>query len=268
MQQMEESSKFGWLDELLSAQEGNVSCVYLNLKSGETYEYQKDMVHPSASVIKIFLMAYIYQLIEEGAIKEEDRIAIKPETLAESSGVLYYLKDVHELSVRDLMELMIIVSDNTATNVLLGLAGMESLQLYISEVLGYQHTLFQRRMMDFDAVKRGFQNYTTAEETADFLKKLYLGKVVSPEASGKMMQILREQQFSDLIPYHLYGFLPEQSIAHKAGGLDHVVHDAGIVLGGDAPFVLCMFGSEVDVPSYSRVIQDVSLKLYELTQER
>ena len=82
------------------------------------------------------------------------------------------------------------------------------------------------------------------------------------------MQILREQQFSNLIPYHLYGFLPEQSIAHKAGGLDHVVHDAGIVLTGDAPFVLCMFGSEVDVPSYSRVIQDASLKFYELAQER
>ena len=268
MQRMEETSKFGWLDELLSEQEGNVSCVYLNLKSGETYGYQKDMVHPSASVIKIFLMAYIYQLIEDGTIKEEDRIAIKPEMLAESCGVLYYLKDVHELSVSDLMELMIIISDNTATNVLLGLAGMESPQLYISEVLGYQSTLFQRKMMDFDAVRCGLQNYTTAEEIAVFLKNLYFGKVVSPKASRKMMQILREQQFSELIPYHLYEFLPEQSIAHKAGGLDHVVHDAGIVLAGDAPFVLCMFGSEVDVPSYSRVIQDASLKFYELTQER
>ena len=267
MQQMEDSSKFGWIDELLSKQKGKVSCVYLNLKTGETYGYQKDMVHPSASVIKIFLMAYIYQLIKDGAIKEEDRITIKPETLAESSGVLYYLRDVHEMSVRDLMELMIIVSDNTATNVLLGLAGKEPLQHYISEVIGYQNTLFQRKMMDFEAVRHGLQNYTTAEDTADFLKNLYFGKFVSPKASSMMLQILREQQFSELIPYHLYGFLPEQSIAHKAGGLDHVVHDAGIVLAGDAPFVLCMFGSEVDVPSYSRVIQDVSLKFYELTQE-
>ena len=142
------SSRWKWLDDLLSQQQGKVSCVYRNLVTGESYVYAGDAVHPSASVIKTFLMAYVFQLIEDGKLTAAQQIPIRKEDMAISCGVLNYLKDVASLSVRDLTELMMIISDNAATNVLLSLVGMENMERYLKEDLKLKATSFQRRMMD------------------------------------------------------------------------------------------------------------------------
>lgn len=262
------SSRWLWLDELLSAQEGQVSCIYKNLVTGEAYTWNPDTVHPSASVIKIFLMAYVFQLAKNGKFNLTDQIEIDPAFLAESCGVLYYLKDIHRMSIRDLMELMIIVSDNAATNQLTALVGMENLQEYLAKELGLTATRWRRLMMDFEAAARGLQNDTSARETARILEMIYRGELVSKEASAAMLQILKEQQFDDLIPFYLNEILPEHSIAHKSGGLDHVVHDAAIVDAGKEPFLLCLFGSELEdrIP-FTRAMGEISKKIYEIVQE-
>ena len=260
--------RFDWLDQIMKEQAGTVSCVYRNLVTGETYEYGKDTIHPSASVIKTFLMAYVFQLIEDGHLSARDQIPVRKEDMAESCGVLYYLKDVHALSVRDLTELMMIVSDNAATNVLISLVGMESLQQYLAEKLHLTATRFQRKMMDFEAAERGFQNFTSAGEVADLLEQIYRGQMVSEKASAAMLQILKEQQFDDLIPFYLNEFLPEYSIAHKSGGLDGVVHDAAIVDAGDEPFVLCLFGSSLpDRVPFHKAIGEIALRIYRMLQK-
>ena len=260
------SSVFDTLREKLESFPGKVSCVYRGLVTGETFTFGADTVHPSASVIKIFLMAFVFQLEKEGKLSLLERVPLKKENMAESCGVLNYLKDVKELSVRDLVELMIIISDNAATNVLLELVGMEPLQRFLLEELQLTATRFQRKMMDFEAAKKGLQNYTSARETADLLEKIYRGELISREASEKMLQILKEQQFDNLIPAHLDGIVPERAIAHKTGGLEHVVHDAGIIDYGKEPFLICFFGSEVDVPAYGKLIGDASYEIYQAVQ--
>ncbi len=262
-----DASRWGWLEDMLDSQEGKVSCVYRNLVTGESYVYAPDLVHPSASTIKTFLMAYVFQLIKEGKLTAEQQIPIRQEDMASSAGVLYYLKDVRSLSVRDIMELMIIVSDNAATNVLLSLVGMENMQHYLQDDLKLEATRFQRKMMDFEAAARGFQNYTSAAEIADLLEKIYRREMVSREASEAMLQVLKEQQSGDLIPYSLGELLPEHSIAHKDGGLDGVVHDAAIVDAGKEPFILCLFGS--DLPStvpFSKAMGEIALRIYQMLQ--
>ena len=253
---------WGWLEELLRQQKGHVSCVFKSLKTGESYAFQEDFVHPSASVIKIFLMSFIYQLVEDGILTETQPVPVQSGFMAPSAGVLNYMRDVREMSVRDLVELMIIVSDNSATNILLELVGLPQMQEYLKSC-GYTATQFQRRMMDFEAAARGEQNYTSASETARILERIYLGKEVSPAASAKMLQTLRNQQAGDLIPWHLGEVLEEGQIAHKTGGLPGVVHDAAIVDGGKEPFILCMFGSETDVPAFGRLIGDAALEIYQ-----
>ena len=266
-QNVRSGGRWGWLDNLMREQQGLVSCVYKNLVTGEEYMWQPDAVHPSASVIKIFLMAYIFQLAEDGKLNLTDRVPVVRENMAESCGILYYLKDVKDMSVRDLVELMIIVSDNAATNHLTSLVGMENLQKYIAEDLGFAATKWRRMMMDFEAAARGFQNDTSARDVADFLEKLYSGKIVSQKADAAMLQILKEQQFDDLIPACLGEFLPEHSIAHKSGGLEGVVHDAAIVDAGKEPFVLCLFGSGLpDRVPYSRAMGETALRIYEMNQ--
>ncbi len=260
--------RWNWLDDILASQEGCVSCVCKNLMTGETYTWNADAVHPSASVIKIYLMAYIFQLEKEGKISLQDRVAVDPSLLAESCGVLYYLKDVRQMSVRDLMELMIIVSDNAATNLLAALVGMENLQSYLKDTLHLKATKFRRMMMDFEAAKRGLQNDTSAAETADFLEKIWQHELVSEEASTQMLQILKEQQFDDLIPFYLSEILPEHCIAHKTGGLEGVVHDAAIVDAGKEPFILCLMGSRLpDRTPFIRAMGEIAKKIYDMLQE-
>ena len=262
------SSRWKWLDDLLSQQQGKVSCVYRNLVTGESYVYAGDAVHPSASVIKTFLMAYVFQLIEDGKLTAAQQIPIRKEDMAISCGVLNYLKDVASLSVRDLTELMMIISDNAATNVLLSLVGMENMERYLKEDLKLKATSFQRRMMDLEAIAKGIQNYTSAEEVADLLEKIYRGEMVSKDASALMLQILKEQQFDDLIPAYLSEIIPEYSIAHKSGGLDGVVHDAGIVDYGKEPFILCLFGSELpSTKPFGNAIGEIALRIYQMLQE-
>ncbi len=260
--------RWQWLDNVMAAQEGNVSCVYRNLVTGEEYTWKPDTVHPSASVIKIYLMAFVFQLASEGRFRLTDQMDIDPAFLAESCGVLYYLKDVRRMSIRDLMELMIIVSDNAATNQLTSLVGMENLQKYLADSLGLKATRWRRLMMDFEAAARGLQNDTSAMETADFLEKIYRGELVSADASAMMLQILKEQQFDDLIPFYLNEFLPEHSIAHKTGGLEGVVHDASIVDAGKEPFILCLFGSGLkDRTPYQRAMGEIAKRIFEMLQE-
>lgn len=257
---------FDWLKQAMEGQRGKVSCVVKTLRTGKSFAYEPDTVHSSASVIKIYLMACLYQQAKEGRIQLTDRIVFRPELIAPSAGVLSYLRDMQEMSVRDLMELMIIVSDNSATNILLALAGMVQVNGYLAG-LGLEHTRFRRRMMDLEALSRGQDNTTTAGETADMLERIYRGQIVSPEACGEMMRTLKNQQSDSLIPWHFDEILPEHSIAHKTGGLSGVVHDAAIIDGGKEPFVLCFFGSGVEVPAYSRLMQDASLRIYKQINE-
>ena len=255
-----------WLNEELENTKGNVSCYFYNLDTEEAFSYQEDFIHPSASVIKIFLMAYAHQLISEGKLKEDQMIPIPPEELADSAGVLSYLSDVKELSLRDLLELMIIVSDNSATNVLIGLLGMDKVNAYLTEC-GFTATRVRRRMMDFKAQKQGLENTTSALEAGEILGKIYRGEMVSKERDAAMLRTLSHQQDGSLIPFYLEEYINEHEIAHKTGGLTGVVHDAALITGGAHPFILCFMGSQVDVPSYSRKIGDWAKKIFLQVQD-
>ena len=252
-----------WLRREMEDFPGKVSCWYRNLTTGETFGFHEEAEHSSASVIKIYLMAYLYRKFEDGALKPEERIILRPEQIAPSAGVLSYLRDCRELSIRDLIELMIIVSDNSATNVLIDLAGMDAVNRFLREDLGLTHTRLRRHMMDLDAIARGEDNITSALDAGTVLERMYRGELISPEASREMIRTLKNLQDGSLIPWYLDDYLPEHTIAHKTGGLDHVVHDAALVDQPGRPYILCFFGSGVSVPTYSRLIQDASLRIFE-----
>ena len=256
------AEKWEWLKRELENMPGQVSCWYRDLTTGETFGWKEDAEHSAASTIKIFLMAYMFRKFRNGDLRPEDRILIRPDQIAPSAGVLSFLRDCRELSVRDLIELMIIVSDNTATNVLIGLAGMEALNTFLKEELNLTRTRLRRRMMDLDAIARGEDNTTSAREAGMILERIYRGTLISPEDSLEMLRILKHQQDSSLIPWHLKEILPEHTIAHKTGGLDHVVHDAALVDQPGRPFILCFFGSGVSVPAFGRLIQDASGRIW------
>ncbi|MBQ9210775.1 MAG: serine hydrolase [Clostridia bacterium] len=250
-----------WIKEKLDTLPGNISFICKNLKTGESFAYRPEAVHGPASVIKLFLMAAIYQGFEDGDFRPGDKIPVRREDCVPSCGVLTYLDDGKEVSLRDLVELMIIVSDNTATNVLADFYTIPRLLDFIHERLGLQDTFFRRKMFDAEASRRGIQNATTAQDVAWLLEKIWRGELVSPEASARMLKTLRHQRLNGKIPFRLHTLEQAPRIAHKTGEDDGTTHDVGIIE-GETPLLVCFMGNETDVPTYERMIADISWELY------
>ena len=247
--------------ELFEKLPGRVSFYYKNLVTGEQYDYHAEEQMKAASVIKLFIMAAAFSWIHQGKLKEDQLLSMKKEDYVPSCGAIAYLHEGLQVTVMDLITLMIIFSDNTATNILINLIGMEEIQKEI-DALGYKKTRLQRKMYDLEKSSRGIQNLITAKETADLLEQIYRGELVSQKASEKMMEILKNQQLNGKIPFYLQALEEEPEIAHKTGEDSGISHDVGFVYAKD-PFLVCFCGNETDTPLWERVMGEISLQLYQ-----
>ena len=126
--------------------------------------------------------------------------------------------------------------------------------------------MLQRKMYDTEKSKRGIQNYITAAETGRLLREMYQGRLVSRQASEKMISILKNQQLCSKIPFYLQALQEEPEIAHKTGEDCGITHDVGIVY-AKQPFIVCYCGNDTDTPAYERVMAETSLWLYHRNSE-
>jgi beta-lactamase class A len=149
------------------------------------------------------------------------------------SGVLANLSDITDLSVRDLAELMIVISDNLATNLLIEALTAPVIADSITAA-GLAGTLLQRRLMDTAARSRGLDNRTCAADMAALLTKIALGVDLFATAESYRLarEVLARQQVNDRLPVHLPA---GWSLAHKTGELDGVRHDAGFASANGRP---------------------------------
>ena len=240
----------------LAALPGEV-CVYgLDLVSLEECSYHADVPVNAASLIKVPILIEAFREAEVGLLSMDEVFSIRPEQKMPSCGALTYLHDGLEVTLRDLCVLMIILSDNTATNLLIDRLGMESINRTLWR-LGCEKTVLRRRLFDDQAAAHGLQNTITAREIGQLFAGMYCGKCVSPEADSAMLAILENQRLNGKMPF----FLPGVQIAHKTGEDDGITHDAGILY-GKRPFVLCFTSEHTDVPSFERLMQDAALDFY------
>jgi beta-lactamase class A len=236
---------------------GKVGFYYKNLVTGEKITFQEDMPLQAASVIKIPILIEAFSRLEAGSIHKTDLFTIKREDKLPSCGALTYMHDGLQVTLEDLYTLMIILSDNTATNLLIKYLGMDQINSTMEE-LGCSHIKLNRYLFDSQKAALGIENYISAGDIAGLLEKMYRGELVSKEASAEMLRILKNQRLNGKIPFFIHG---NADIAHKTGEDDGITHDVGIVYGKE-PFILCFCGNEVDVPAYERLMQDVSLALF------
>ena len=236
----------------LASLPGEVSVYAKDLITAEEWAYQPDIPLVAASVIKLPILMEAFRQTRDGLINMDEVFAIRPEQKMPGCGALTRLRDGLEVTLHDLCALMVILSDNTATNILIDRLRMDHINETI-RLLGLKKTKLRRRLFDAEASARGIQNTITAREMGLLLEKLYGGSCVSPEADAEMLSILSEQQLNGKIPF----FLPEIKIAHKTGEDNGITHDVGILY-ADHPIILC-FGSEhTDVPTFERCIQDMA----------
>ncbi len=234
----------------------DIGFYYKNLATGKVAAFQADNPLAAASVIKLPLMMEAYRQFSVGELDPNRGIVIHPKNRVPSCGVLTYLHDDVEVTVSDLVTLAIIVSDNTATNMLMDLVGIDHVNAFLDE-MGAKTTRLRRKMFDLESAAKGIQNIITAGEMGMLLEKLYHGEIVSPESSAKMIDILKNQQLNGKIPFR---FTDQTEIAHKTGEDDNTTHDVGIVY-ADKPFILCVCANHVNVPEVERMMQNVAWEL-------
>ena len=235
---------------------GEISFFYKNLITGETIAHQADLPLLAASVIKLPIMIEAYRQFANGSLDPALPVTVRTANTVPGCGVLKRLHDGLIVTVKDLVKLMIIVSDNTATNLLTDIVGIDHVNQTL-DTFGMQTTRLRRKMYDLESAARGLQNTITAAEIGLLLEKLYYGRAVSPESDLEMLQILKNQQLNGKIPFFI-GDLFE--IAHKTGEDDGITHDVGIVY-ADTPFILCCCANKTNVPKTEQWIQNIAREL-------
>jgi beta-lactamase class A len=218
----------GRLSTLLASVPGRAALHIEEVGGPVLFSARADEPFPAASIIKLpILWAYAQQLHEGRVAPLECRI-VPPEAVVGGSGVIQHLAPQPRLRLHDLAVLMIIVSDNTATNLLIDALGLETIQRTIA-ALGLANTKVQRYLMDMASAALGLDNVVSAADVARLLMRLATSDGLPREHTEAMLEILKGQQHRE----KLAGELPEDAVvASKSGEIEGVSHDAGIIYRG------------------------------------
>ena len=189
----------------------------------------------SASIIKIFILGTAYELAEHGQLNLNQQVTVHQADMVGGAGVINGRSGELVYTVRELLKLMITESDNTATNVLMDNIGVPRIRDFMKEH-GFNDSVLQRKMMDFEALRAGKDNFTTAADVGCFFRLLREHKLVSERADREMIAILFGQTDMECFPQAL----PQAKIAHKTGELSGVYHDTGIIHEAGDSYVLCI----------------------------
>jgi beta-lactamase class A len=253
---------------------GDMAVYMKNLKTGEELALDADSIHETFSVIKVPIMAEVLRQAETGKFSLDDRITLKASDARLPSGVLYTMQPGLNPTIRDLITLMIIISDNAATDLLADKVGRPNVTSYMRE-LGLKNTSIEYSDLDWDrkwlsSLDSSFKNgsgdqtiqfpfgkfteaqvqhafgetiynagiyfgHSTARELGRLFEMIQQNKLVSKPASEFMLAVLEKQQVNNRFPKYLRDVL----IAHKTGdGQPFLANDAGILFIKNDPVVL------------------------------
>jgi beta-lactamase class A len=210
--------------------------------TGEFVALDPDRVMPTASVIKLAVLAEVLRQDQAGSLSLGEQIVLDESSRVGGSGVLKDLSPGVALSVRDYATLMIVMSDNTATNMLIDrVGGVGAVNRFVGEQLGLE-TIALHRRVSFTALEPGSSRPLLGEASPRHLMELisliWQRKLVSPRACEEMLAILGRQHFLDQVPRFLdCGLLTEEgtpakdiAVACKTGMVDGTRADAGLLL--------------------------------------
>lgn len=247
------------IENIVEESSANISVCFYDLDQGEGFSIKGDEKVPSASMIKLLILLKALDECDKGKINLEDTIRLDDYEKVDGSGILKELSRDHKFSIRELLTLMIIVSDNTATNILIDLLGIEEINK-IGHDLGLKKTTLERKMMDSNAREKGLDNFTSSNEILKLLKMIYEKDFVSEEYSNLALDILLRQQERQ----RLQRYLPEDlKIASKSGDLDNLENDGGIFFTENKNYILVVLVNQAESNVLAKeIIGEISLKIY------
>jgi len=208
-----------------------------DLTTGDHFFLHEDEVFAQASSIKITVLANLYLQAEQGKLKLTDLYTVQSSDLVADSDIMNGLTPgITRITLRDLATMMVAVSDNAATNVLIDHVGMQNVNAMLDS-LGLSHTRLRRKMMDLQAAKEGRENISTPREMMALLDAIYHGKLLNKESTADFFKVLSTEKPDSFIPRDLP---PGLKIANKHGELEAVRNDSGVVFVEGRPYVICV----------------------------
>lgn len=240
------------LEQLTADYPGIAGISLRNLANGEALSIRGDEKYPSASLIKVAILVTLLDEVRKGSIGLDERMGMIARDRVGGSGVLKHMEPGLPLTLGDAAWLMITLSDNTATNLILDKvnirtvwAKMDSLGLPATRV--HSKTFLRATSVAMDSsVKYGF-GVTTPDETVRLLTLLHQGRAVSPALDSLALAMLRANQDAGKMVRWLPGSV---AVAHKSGDVDRARNDCGIIYGPSAPVALCVMTRENRDTSY------------------
>jgi beta-lactamase class A len=241
------------LDSKIRAEVANFKGkVYLyakNLDTGETYSYGGDERVRTASTIKIAIMIEAWARVTDGKAKWTDELILTKAARYSGSGILPELSDGLRLSLQDCVRLMMLLSDNTATNMVLDYLGTDSVNDRMNS-LGFKSTRLMRRVGGGGDTREGKieenkkfgLGATTPHEMVDILDKLERGQIISPAASKEMIELMKREQAR----FGIGRTIPDP-VATKYGALDALRSCVGIVYSKQGRIAMAITVDELPV---------------------
>jgi len=252
------------IEKIISQVEGNVCINFYDLNKNNGFSVNGDKKLLSASMIKLLILAELMKKISENKFSLSDTVMMANFMKIGGDGVLKELNTGHHFTLKELATLMIIISDNQATNILIDFLGMENIN-QLGKELDLKETFLGRKMMDAEARKKGYDNYTCADDISLLLKLIYQEKLINKEASQLILDILLRQQQGE----RLQRYLPSDiKIAHKCGDLDNLENDGGIIWLGDRAYILVVLTNGMPNLQCKQIIGKISKFVYDKMEEQ
>jgi len=257
-----EASLTGRLDDIARQHHGRVALYATQLNTGRVVAIDADQVVQTASVIKLTVLFEAMEQVRAGKAHWDDKVALKPGDAVSGSGVLMFMDAPLELTLKDVLTLMIVMSDNTATNLAIDRIGLDAVNARIAW-MGLKDTHLYKKIgkpaegpMPGDQAKFGLGK-TTPREMARVMERIGRCELAGPDEAGAgtlsekdtaicgvAIKMLRNQFYHDMIPRYLEKLDSTETgsgTASKHGSLNAVRADVAIVAGKTGPMVLSIF---------------------------
>lgn len=247
------------LEEIVNSSPSLTGMMAVDLTTGDSFAVNEDVVFAQASAIKIPILMEVYKQAYQKKFALTDMKPLLSGNIVGGSGILNAMSDPVTLSIRNYCMLMIGLSDNSATNTLIDLVGMKSINETM-ESLGLQHTRVQRKMIDQQASIRNEENISSPAEAVKILQMLYDGKFINKEVSDGVLSILAKNPVENS---KLANGLPSNvKIAFKPGGMGGVSTEWGIIYLSGKPYAVAVMDNYRAETAGTNVFGDISKALY------
>lgn len=228
--------------------------IYINDLKGNIIAMNADEPFETASTIKVYILAALFDAIEKGKASLSDMLEYKATHTIDGSGVMNSLEVGTVLSVKNLATLMIIVSDNIATNILIDYLGVDNINACIQS-LGCKDTILHNPI-DFEKYDK--LGTSTPRDYGSMFERMAQGTLISPNASEQMLAICKQQHYNSMLTKSIPAYYLDPDnfdeeiiyVASKSGSMNACRNDGGIVSTPYGKYVIVLFNKEFSDAMY------------------